>query len=65
MSFEYVLRVDGGEECSVTRERALSQNEVIESPLGSVVVDQVEHPGDGAPGRAVCHPFTPVHSTEA
>jgi hypothetical protein len=64
MSFDYVLRVDGGDECSVSRDKALTERQVIESPLGSVVVDLIEsHPANGTPGRASCHPFAPIHST--
>lgn len=54
---------DGGGECTVTRDRALAERQVIESPLGSVVVDKVEsHPANDMPGSASCHPFTPIHS---
>lgn len=64
VSFEYVLRVNPGGECTVTRDRALSEHQVIESPLGSLVVEEVEaHPGDAEPGRANCRPFAPIHST--
>lgn len=40
VSFEYVLQVHSGRECVVSRERALSEREVIESPLGSLVVEE-------------------------
>jgi hypothetical protein len=62
MDYEYVIRLGSEGECSIRRDKALTEREVVESALGAVVVTEIEaHPDGDSPGRANCRRFVPVH----